>query len=80
MCNSHKFATYFYVPCGIILAACFLNIYINKYENIKRKTTVGRPNKRFMDAVKKGMKEVGVSEGDVHDRSNWRRIIRCFDL
>ena len=31
------------------------------------------------DAVKEGMKEVGVNEGDVHNRSNWRRKIRCGD-
>ena len=40
------------------------------------KRKVGRPKRRFMDAVKEGMKEVGVNEGDVHDRSNWRRKIR----
>ena len=43
------------------------------------KRKVGRPKRRFMDAVKEGMKEVGVTEEDVHDRSNWRRKIRCGD-
>ena len=43
------------------------------------KRKVGRPKRRFMDAVKEGMKEVGVNEGDVHNRSNWRRKIRCGD-
>ena len=42
------------------------------------KRKVGRPKRRFMDAVKEGMKEVGVNEGDVHDRSHWRRKI-CGD-
>ena len=32
-----------------------------------------------MDAVKEAMKDVGVNEGDVHDRSNWRRKISCGD-
>ena len=36
-------------------------------------------DQRFMDAVKEGIKEVGVNEGDVHDRSNWRRKVRCGD-
>ena len=43
------------------------------------KREVGRPKRRFMDAVKEGLKEVGVNEGDVHDRSNWRRKIHCGD-
>ena len=34
---------------------------------------VGRSKRRFMDKVKEGMKDVGVNEGDVHDRRNWRR-------
>ena len=46
---------------------------------LPRKRKVGRPKRRFMDAVKEGMKEVGVNEGDVHDRSNWRRKIHCGD-
>ena len=44
------------------------------------KRKVGKPKRRFMDAVQEGMKEDGVNEGDVHDRSNWRRKIRCGDL
>ena len=43
------------------------------------KTKVGRPKRRFMNAYKEGMKEVRVNERDVHDRSNWRRKIRCGD-
>ena len=43
------------------------------------KGEVGRPKRRFMDAVEEGMKEVGVNERDVHDRSNWRRKIHCGD-
>jgi len=41
------------------------------------KRKVGRPKRRFMDAVKEGMKDVGVNEGDVHDRRNWRRKFHC---
>ena len=40
---------------------------------------VGRPKRRFMDAVLEGMTEVGVKEGNIHDRSNLRRKIRCGD-
>ena len=43
------------------------------------KRKVGRPKRRFMDAVKEGMKEDGANEGDVNDRSIWRRKIRCGD-
>ena len=43
------------------------------------KRKVGRPKRRFMDAVKEGMKEVGVNEGGVHDKTNWRRKMRCGD-
>ena len=43
------------------------------------KMKVGRPKRRSMDAVKEGMKEVGVNEGDVYDRSSWRRKIHCGD-
>ena len=43
------------------------------------KKKVERPKRRFMDAVEDGMKEVGVNEGEVHDRRNWRRKIRCGD-
>ena len=39
------------------------------------KRKVGKPKRRSMDAVKEGMKEVGVNEEDVHDR----RKIRCSD-
>ena len=46
---------------------------------LPEKRKVGRPKRRFMDAVKEGMKDVGVNEGDVHDRSSWRRKIRCGD-
>ena len=43
------------------------------------KWKVGRPKRRFMDAVKEEMKEVGVSKEEVHGRRNWRRKIRCGD-
>ena len=42
------------------------------------KRKMGRSKRRFMDAVKDGMKEVGVNE-DVYDRRNWRRKICCGD-
>ena len=37
----------------------------------------GRPKRRFLDAVKEDMQEVGVKETDVEDRKMWRMIIRC---
>ena len=37
----------------------------------------GRPKRRFLDAVKKDMQEVGVKETDVEDRKMWRMMIRC---
>ena len=37
----------------------------------------GRPNRRFLDAVKEDMKKVGVKETDVEDRKMWRMMIRC---
>ena len=37
----------------------------------------GRPKKRFLDAVKEDMREVGVKETDVKDRKMWRMMIRC---
>ena len=40
---------------------------------------MGRPKRRFMDAAIEGMKEVGVNQGDVHDRRNLKRKIRCGD-
>jgi len=44
---------------------------------LQGKRKVGRPKRRFMDAVKDRMKEVGVNEGDVYDRRNWRKRIHC---
>ena len=32
----------------------------------------GRPKRRFLDAVKEDMREVGVKEKDVEDRKMWR--------
>ena len=43
------------------------------------KGKVGGPKRRSMDAVKDGMTEVGVDEGDVHDRRYWKRKICCGD-
>ena len=37
----------------------------------------GRPKRRFLDAVKEDMREVGVKEMDVEDRKMWRMMIRC---
>ena len=36
----------------------------------------GRPKRRFLDAVKEDMQEVGVKETDVEDRKMWRMMIR----
>ena len=36
----------------------------------------GRP-KRFLDAVKEDMGEVGAKETDVEDRKAWKMMIRC---
>ena len=40
---------------------------------------VERRKRRFMDAVKDGMKEVVVAERDEQDRRKWRRKICCGD-
>ena len=37
----------------------------------------GKPKRRFLDAVKEDMQEVGVKETDVEDRKMWRIMIRC---
>ena len=37
----------------------------------------GRPKRRFLNLVKKGMGEVGVKEMDDEDRMVWRQMIRC---
>ena len=37
----------------------------------------GRPKRRFLDAIKEDMQEVGVKETDVEDRKMWRMMIRC---
>ena len=37
----------------------------------------GRPKRRFLDAVKEDMREVGVKETDVEDRKMWKMMIRC---
>ena len=39
----------------------------------------GRPKRRCMDAVRKDMAEVEVTEKDTDDRNNWRWKIRCGD-
>ena len=36
----------------------------------------GRPKRRFLDAVKEDMREVGVKKTDVEDRKMWRMMIR----
>ena len=35
------------------------------------------PKRRFLDAVKEDMREVGVKATDVEDRKMWRKMIRC---
>ena len=37
----------------------------------------GRPKRRFLDVVKKDMREVGAKETDFEDRKMWRMMIRC---
>ena len=37
----------------------------------------GRPKRRFLDAVKEDIGEVGVKEMDVEDRKMWRMMIHC---
>ena len=37
----------------------------------------GRPKRRFLDAVKEDMGQVGVKETDDEDRKMWRMMIRC---
>ena len=37
----------------------------------------GRPKSKFVDVVKKDMREVGAKKTDVEDRRMWRNIIRC---
>ena len=34
-------------------------------------------SKRFLNLVKEDMREVGVKETDIEDRTVWRQIIRC---
>ena len=46
---------------------------------LPRKKKVRRPKRMSKDAVKERRKEVAANEGDVHDRSNWRREIRFGD-
>ena len=36
-----------------------------------------RPNRRFLDIVKKYRGEVGAKETDVENRTVWRKMIRC---
>ena len=37
----------------------------------------GRPKRRFLDAVKKDMGEVGAREKDIENRTLWTNMIRC---
>ena len=37
----------------------------------------GRPKRRFLDIVKKDMREVGAKETDVENRTVWRKMIHC---
>ena len=39
--------------------------------------SIGRPKRRFMDAVNE--KLVGVREEDAEDRVRWRQMIHCGD-
>ena len=43
---------------------------------LPRKRRRGRPKRRFLDVVKKDMKEVG-AKMDIEDRKMWRMMIRC---
>ena len=37
----------------------------------------GRPKRRFLNLVKEDMREVGVKEMDIEDRTVWRKMICC---
>ena len=37
----------------------------------------GRPERRFMDAVKEDMQVVGVRVEDTENRVKWKMMIRC---
>ena len=39
----------------------------------------GRPNRRWMDAVKEDMRSAGVEEVDTEDRKRWKKMTRCGD-
>ena len=39
----------------------------------------GRPKRRYMDAVRKDMAVVEVTEEDAKDKTEWRWKIRCGD-
>ena len=39
----------------------------------------GRPERRFMDAVKEDMQVVGVRVEDTKNRLKWKTVIRCGD-
>ena len=43
------------------------------------KRKMGRPKRTFIGAVK-GMRGVGATQGEVHDRRDWRRKIRYGNL
>ena len=40
---------------------------------------VGRQRIRWMDVVRRDMREVGLGEGDAGDRNRWRRLTRAAD-
>ena len=44
---------------------------------LPRKRKRGRPKKRFLDALKEDMGEVGAKETNVENMTAWRLIIRC---
>ena len=39
----------------------------------------GRPDRRFMDAVREDMKVTGAREEDAEDRATWRKLTCCDD-
>ena len=52
--------------------------YVGRREReveVPGKRKMERPKRRFTDAAKDGMREVGVTEEELHDRRNWRKKI-----
>ena len=58
-------------------AGCIWRRMLTMEQPEKRKR--GRPERRFMDAVREDMTAVEVTEEDAEERTEWRRRIRCGD-